>query len=548
MLAGTDASEFYLTTPDAQDTVYTGQLSEIRRSSYSDKTTRHAEFSDFTTEGTYTVVVPGAGTSYPFSITSNVLQPVARGALQAFYYIRASTPIEATYGGAWQRAAGHPDTQVQIHPSAATRQRPAGTLISSPRGWYDAGDYNKYVVNSGITTATLLSLYEDFPAYADTLGLNIPESSNELPDLLDEILWNLRWMLSMQDPADGGVYHKLTTSDFEGMIMPEQARQPRYVIQKSTAATLDFAAVTAQAARVLRPFEEALPGLADSCTRAAVRAWEWARKHPARLYDQQAMNEQYDPDITTGAYGDQTVSDEFIWAASELYLTTRADSFYTAVDMFPDEEMPLPSWSQVRLLGYYSLARHRAALTAVAAQDTARLKQQILEFADELMEGVPQHPYHTVMGRSARDFNWGSSANAANQGIALVQAYRLSEDPRFLTGALHNMDYLLGRNATGYSFVTGYGDQPPLYPHHRPSVADSIADPIPGLLAGGPNAQAPQQEQCTGYLSTDPDATYVDDACSYASNEIAINWNAPLAYLAGALEILQKEIPPSASK
>ena len=536
------ATPFYLITPDLEDTVYTGQLSKPLSSPYSQKNTRLADFSDFTTEGEYVVASAGGSTSYPFVVAPNVLQPVARGALKAFYYIRASTSIKEEFGGAWQRAAGHPDTQVQVHPSAATPQRPAGTLIAAPRGWYDAGDYNKYVVNSGITTATLLALYEDFPAYADTLALNIPESSNALPDLLDEVLWNLRWMLCMQDPADGGVYHKLTTSNFEGMVMPEQAQQPRYVIQKSTAATLDFAAVMAQAARVIRSFDTDLPGLADSCTQAAVQAWSWARHHPDRLYDQSALNERYDPDITTGAYGDQSVSDEFIWAAAELYITTQADSFYTAVDIFPDEAMPLPTWSQVRLLGYYSLARHRRALGAVADRDTAQLKQRIVAFAEELMSGVDQQPYHTVMGQSARDFNWGSSANAANQGIALIQAYRLTADSRYLTGALHNADYLLGRNATGYSLVTGYGDQPPLHPHHRPSVADPVADPVPGLLSGGPNAQAPQQDQCPGYTSTEPDATYLDDACSYASNEIAINWNAPLVYLVGVIEVLQNEI------
>src|SRR5690606_23356989 len=130
---------------------------------------------------------------------------------------RASMELEEEYAGAWSRPAGHPDTQVEIHTSAAGKDRPAGTFIPSPGGWYDAGDYNKYIVNSGITTGTLLSAYEDFPAYFNALELKIPESKNNLPDLLDEVLYNLRWMLSMQDPADGGVYHKLTTADFEGM-------------------------------------------------------------------------------------------------------------------------------------------------------------------------------------------------------------------------------------------------------------------------------------------------------------------------------------------
>ncbi|MEJ0057255.1 MAG: glycoside hydrolase family 9 protein [Bacteroidota bacterium] len=138
------------------------------------------------------------------------------------------------------------------------------------------GDYNKYIVNSGITTGTLLSLYEDFPEHVNSVALNIPESKNRLPDLLDETLWNLRWMLTMQDPNDGGVYHKCTNPGFDGMVMPAAARGTRYVVQKSTAATLDFAAVMAQASRVFGKFDKELPGLKDSCLTAAVKAWIWA--------------------------------------------------------------------------------------------------------------------------------------------------------------------------------------------------------------------------------------------------------------------------------
>ena len=134
--------------------------------------------------------------------------------MKGFYFQRVSTPLESKYAGPWARPAGHPDDKVEVHPSATSTQLPAGTIISSPGGWYDAGDYNKYVVNSGITMGTLLSAYEDFPAYFDTLNTNIPESGNRLPDILDEVLVNLRWMLTMQDPGDGGVYHKCTNASF----------------------------------------------------------------------------------------------------------------------------------------------------------------------------------------------------------------------------------------------------------------------------------------------------------------------------------------------
>ena len=161
-----------------------------------------------------------------------------------------------------------------------------------------------------------------------------------LPDLLNETLWNLRWMLTMQDPNDGGVYHKLTNAAFDKMVMPDKATTPRYVVQKSTAATLDFAAVMAQSARIFKQFPKELPGLADSCLNAANKAWDWAQKNPNVLYNQNAMNQKFSPKITTGDYGDRNVSDEFIWAASELFVTTQNDSYIKTVNIIPDDKCP----------------------------------------------------------------------------------------------------------------------------------------------------------------------------------------------------------------
>jgi len=185
----------------------------------------------------------------------------AAAAIKAYYFNRAGIELQAEYAGRYARAAGHPDDHVLVHASAAGPGRPEGSVIASPKGWYDAGDYNKYVVNSAISVYTLLAAYEQFPEFFARQDLHIPESGNGLPDLLNEALWNLDWMLAMQDPADGGVYHKLTNKGFDGVVMPHQANGERYVVQKTTAAALDFAAVMAQASRVFAAFDAQRPGL-----------------------------------------------------------------------------------------------------------------------------------------------------------------------------------------------------------------------------------------------------------------------------------------------
>ncbi|MEP6725215.1 MAG: glycoside hydrolase family 9 protein, partial [Bacteroidota bacterium] len=538
LAATTAVRDFYLVSATKKDTVFKGQLSAVIQSANSSLKTETIDFSDFHTTGTFTIVIPGLPPSYPFAVGNNANHEVATASLKGFYYQRVSMPLEAAYAGKWARPAGHPDNIVFVHPSAATDKRPAGTEISTPGGWYDAGDYNKYVVNSGITMGTLLAAYEDFPLYFDTLLTNIPESKDAVPDIINEALYNLRWMITMQDPYDGGVYNKCTNAVFDGMVMPGVSKLPRYVVQKGTAATLDFAAVMAQFSRIAKKMEKQLPGLSDSCLRAANKAWQWALKNPALEYDQKTMNTLYEPKISTGAYGDHEFSDEWFWAAVELYVSTKDKRYRTVINQGISDSMVLPSWGKVRMLGYYTLLRNAQSLPKELAADISRIKERLLHFADAYLVPAKESAFQTVMGRSKKDFNWGSNSNAANQGIVLINAYFVSKDKKYIDGALSNLDYILGRNATGYCFVTGAGSRSTMHPHHRASVADGITEPVPGLLAGGPN---PAMQDKSHYDFTEPETAYADVNGAYASNEIAINWNAPLVYLSNAIEALQYE-------
>ena len=534
---GAEAGTFAVLNPATEDTVFRGELSAEKTWPYSEEPVKLADFSAFTAEGSYVLSVPGLGDSHPFDIRPFVHQAVAAASLKAFYFNRASMELTEEYAGPWKRKAGHPDTKVRVHASAASESRPANTLIPTPRGWYDAGDYNKYIVNSGITMQTLLLLFEQFPEYCNSLKVRIPEGEYGLPDLLEEALWNLRWMMTMQDPEDGGVYHKCTNENFDGFSMPANCTNPRYVVQKSTAATLDFAAVMAQAYRVIGPRMPLSwgPTIIDSCADAALRAWNWARRNPNVLYDQDEMNKTFTPKINTGEYGDGSVSDEWDWAAMELFVTTGQDSFLTAEDPFKGSTASIPGWPSVRTLGFYSVFQNRKSLTA-GSVDTLALRNRLIGMADWLKAGMGTSAYGIVMGVDAGDFGWGCNSEAANQGIALIQAFLATGDSAYVWAALSNLDYLLGRNATGYSFVTGYGDKTPMHPHHRPSEADGVKAPVPGFLVGGPNPG--QQDGCGGYPSKLPAKSYLDAVCSYASNEICINWNAPMVYLTWALEAI----------
>jgi len=308
--------------------------------------------------------------------------------------------------------------------------------------------------------------------------------------------------------------------------MPERATARRYMVGKSTAAALDFAAVMAVGSRVYAPYESRFPGQAARMRVAAVAAWRWALAHPDMPYRQP-------DDVKTGGYDDRRFGDEFAWAAAELYLATGDKTYWQAFQRHATTPS-VPSWSDVGTLGWMSLAHHRDRLPDPAARQ--RITTGVSTLATRLASQWRASPWRVAM--QPADFVWGSNAVALNQAIVLLQGYRLGGDRNQLDAAQSQLDYVLGRNPLGVSYVTGQGVRTPLHIHHRPSQADGIDAPVPGWLSGGPNPRQQDAAHCPPYPSREPALSWLDHACSYASNEVAINWNAPLVYVAAGLQAL----------
>ena len=481
----------------------------------SDQWVRLADFSKLTTNGTYQVV-QGNDTIYKnIVVGENIYENLLKGSLKFYYYQRASMSLDESFAGVYARVAGHPDTAVYIHSSTGDE----GVVVAS-KGWYDAGDYGKYTVNAGITTYTLLSLYERFPNYFKKLKWNIPADGN-LPDLLAEIKYNLDWMLAMQ-ASDGGVYHKLTALDFPETVMPdEDASGSRFMIGKSVTAAYDFAAVMAAASRVYKGFDASY---AKRCLDAAEMAYRWAESHPNYFFTANPAG------VKTGAYEDADATDERQFAATELYVATGNPAY-----KMDGSSGVIPSWQNVYGLATYEKSNYTNDFGTGAYTDLIATADRLVQIASTGF-GVPM---------SSDDFVWGSNGVAANQGVWLLNAYYLTGKEQYYNTAVRTLDYLVGKNPLRMSYVTGFGTKSPQNPHHRISQADGIKAPVPGMLVGGPqnNDNSDKSSKCS-YATSYPAISYYDNDCSYTTNEVAINWNAPLAYLAGALEALASgEIP-----
>ena len=522
------SAKIRMTTPKGK--VMKLKVARTAVSPWSGKERHIIDLGKLTDIGVYQLNV--GGQQCDLRVSERPYHDIATASLRLFYLIRSGIPIEQ--GGAYNRPVGHPDTHVLIHPLAATPQRPASTVISSPFGWYDAGDYNKYVVNSSFSIGLMFAAYEQLTDYFASLNTDIPESVNNTPDLLDEMMFNLKWLLTMQDPDDGGVYHKLTTPNFEGFVMPTQCRQQRYVVAKSVTATLDFAAVMADAARLFQPFTDYARFPAQA-TAAAEKAYQWAKEHPDAFYRQERLT---DPAVTTGTYGDGNAKDEFFWAASALYRLTHKPYYLEEARNYQPSRFTIPSWGGVASLGAFEWMNDPQM-----SELREPMVNQMLAYCEEAVKGVETSCFQSPFGNSPRDFGWGClSEKCCCQAFVLLYADRLQGTTQYRRYALQNADYLLGRNATGYCYVTGFGDKSPMHPHHRISAADQVEAPFPGMLVGGPNPG--QQDKASGnltYPSNYPDESYLDVEESYASNEIAINWNASAVAFLCWLDALAKK-------
>jgi endoglucanase len=306
---------------------------------------------------------------------------------------------------------------------------------------------------------------------------------------------------------DGSVYHKLTTQAFGGFILPERETTNRFYTPWGSAATADFVAMMAQAARNFRPFDAAY---ADRCLAASRKSYAFLQAHP----------EDQRPNLTgfsTGGYGTSD-RDDRLWAAAELWETTgdaealrdleaRIRAGQNQVDRDFD-------WGNVKNLGLFTYV-----LSQRAGRDEALLKEartSLLAAADGIVETARAHGYARPLGTR---YYWGGNGGVARQTMVLQTAFRISPKPAYRVVGLDALNHLLGRNCDGRSYVTGLGDHPPLHPHDRRSGGDDVADPWPGYLVGGPNPRAD---------------SWRDVQDDFRTNEIAINWNGALIYALAA--------------
>lgn len=467
-----------------------------------DETVRIADFSALQTPGRYVLEVPGVGRSEPFTVGAAVWNEPYTLVTRAMYLWRCGVEVK----GEWQ---GHTFHHGPCHLGDGLLDAvggPAGATKSGVGGWHDAGDYNKYVVNAGVSVGLMFKAWEHFRDRIARVSLDLPESGRGLPDLLAELQFEYDWLFTMQ-AEDGSVYHKLTARAFAYWGAPDKDPSPRFFTPWSTTATADFVAMMALGARHFREFD---PAYADRCLAAARRSWAFLLAHP----------EQHDADLTgfhTGGYQARDLVHR-LWAAAELWETTGEAEYLREFERRVQTtafSLGGPTWGDVGdlALGTYLTASRTEPRNAALVR---HLTNSLLDQAGRVVENCRVNPHGRPFGATRGDFFWGCNGSVAAQTYLLQLADRLSPtpEPRYRQTAQEALAHLFGRNYHGRSYVTGLGADPPQHLHDR------RGDPAwPGYLVGGPH----------------PDARYyLDDWRDASRNEIAINWNASLIYALAA--------------
>ena len=525
-LSAEEGTKFFVRRYDNDEIVWEGALKLV--ATYDGRVSGErifsADFSGLQEAGSYYIVLqdPGVAPSLPFEIADDRYRQLLTDGLRYFYLQRQGIALEERYAGPFKHGVGHPQD------SSAEFESGSHPPKDVSQGWYDAGDYGKYV-NAGATAVTdLLWAYELFPDQFSDGQSNIPESGNGVPDILDELRWELDWMLKMQDPNSGGFYH---------MVQPTVDGMPDFVITttrqimdksgetadlRPTSTTASAVAGLAHAASVFRPID---PSYAEQLQNSAEAGWQYLLAHPEMI------------PIMPGPYADYVDPkhpmildlDDRLWAAAALYRLTGEASYsdfvvqhYLEVRNRLDEkdengygvgEVAIPAF-----LIYLSAEKPNPVVADW-------FKQKFETWRELMIQRNQTNPWQTTLLED--DYYWGSNNVALNTPMALVIGSKVlgNYDERIGRLSVTALNYVLGINPLSFSYVTGYGSNSVKKPFSMIWNFDGLADPPPGILVGGAN-----EYNNPLIASRFAGKRYIDNASAWSSNEHTIYWNSALVF------------------
>ncbi len=516
-VVNSDSADFEIVRLQDSETVFTGSVElHLDPDSISGDRLSIIEFTALNSPGEYVIKSTGEPDliSHPFKIEENIYHDALLTMVKSYYYHRCGTAVGKE--PEWNYKVCHLD-DAPFYNDPETSRKVTG-------GWHDAGDYNKFSGNTALSAGLLLYAYDLNPGNFSDDQLDIPESGNGIPDILDEVSWALKWLLKMQRD-DGAVFHKVSQEKWIGEFLPDQDPSTRYIFDISSAATASFAAVTALGARHLKEYN---PSLSLELYSAALKAWDFLELNPENKPEGGFNNP---PGVTGGEYGDPSDLDERLWASAELFKLTNSEVYleyfiqnYTKLSL---DNIPPISWRDAESLAL------RAFLSANTpdrySNDREAVIAHIINHADSILSVHKANNYKNLLQKN--QYYWGSNSVGLAYAFDLIHAYEISGESEYRFAALDQLHFILGRNPFNLSQVTGVGSVSVKNPYHQLSEVGKFSSPVPGMLVGGPNNHLLLNNR---EISSWPSKNYEDTFKNYLVNEPAINFTAILVYVTSA--------------
>ncbi|CAH1220668.1 hypothetical protein PAECIP111892_04892 [Paenibacillus auburnensis] len=467
-----------------------------------------ADFSGLNEPGKYYITVDGVDEpSVPFEIGPDVYNSLLNDVQKFFYFQRANDDLLPEHAGEFARTGLHKiDANLPLQSDPSKHKDVSG-------GWWDAGDTGKYVTAAATAVSDLLWAYESFPQQFTDGQLNIPESGNNIPDLIDEIKFETDFFLKMQEEQSGGFY---------SYVVRDPAPQ-RYLMdgtgEKSIIPTSQTAATVGALAHAYTVFKDVagMEDYANTLLAAAVKGWSYLEAHPEFIAQ---------PD---GPYNDDDDKNDRFYAASALYRATgeaRYNDFVVANYKAFEDKFKTTDFSHgigsMELIGFYHYLSGPAPSEEVKAWFVPKYNQ----WRDTVIDtAVNQAVWHNSTNKG---FYWGANSNVAGVAVSLDIGSRIigNYDERTLQVASGNLNYLLGINPLQLSFISGYGENRVHITHHAIYMRDFIKEIPNGYMPGGPNNNGKYNF---------PAKAYNQSTVDWESNEQALNYNSPLIYLTALL-------------
>jgi hypothetical protein len=508
--------------------VFNGRLTHVKNNdNYSGENVYKASFDRLRTEGEYVIRIDGIADSYPFAIKKDVYAEVMVDALRYFYFQRQGIELLEEHAGIFAREDLHPeDSEIKLYSQKDETNAP---VFDMSGGWYDAGDFGKYVTPGAAAASHLLFAYELFPQLFFDEQQNIPESGNGLPDILSEAKFELDWILKMEKGTTGGFYDLIPDP---GMLPNWATPRTRYIMDvaenngrsnPSTNASINAAAVLAQAYIVFKDIS-GQKDYAATCLAAAKRAWDFVKSQGTTVTR------------GTGSYATDDVveiNEARLWAAGVLFRATGEREYG---DYFKNNHEAIGKHSSKNIFNAWATLPGNRAMDGYfhyllsPNADKALLdyfKQNFVPYRNLLFDHYNNNGWGVALPDWA--FWWGSTGtNAMLTPVTIYIGNKIlgelgGANDKSVEMARGAVNYKLGANPLAFSFVSGHGTDSIKNIFSTIYDRDGIDEIPPGYVPGGASSY--------NYTFTHfPAKAYSDSDTNYTVNENAIYWNSAFVF------------------